>query len=364
MPDSATDSAVNRDAANHDADADTDTARKGHVIDRLRRQAQADPFYGTLMNRLADDIAAGGEGWRPFAALAGVPLSHNLPLRVFGAAHRLALRGEAPAYAARLPSCGGDGDADAAWPALLDLVVSGALDEPAQAPVQTNEPARTTSLLPGFGVVATDANLPLRLLEVGSSAGLLLQVDRYHHALGGRAWGPDDSPVRLRSRGVAPLPPLVIAERRGCDPNPLDPVTDRTLLLSFVWPTAHDRFERLAAALRIAETHPVTVDRARAAPWLREQLAEPAPGVATVVFHSVVWQYLGPDEQTEVVAAIAAAGGRATAAAPLAWLRLEPHPDPERGTELRLTTWPSGRDQVLALCDYHGRWLRWNGAER
>lgn len=348
-----------------DTDIDTDPAiaTRRDVVDRLRREAPADRFYGTLMNRLAEDIAAGGDGWRPFGALAGVPLSHNLPLRVLGAAHRLALRGDAPAYAARLPSCGGDGDADAAWPALLDLAASGALDEPAQAPVQTNEPARTTSLLPGLGVVAADTILPLRLLEVGSSAGLLLQVDRYHHTLGGSTFGPDDSPVRLHSRGDAPLPPLVIAGRRGCDLNPLDPVDDRTLLLSFVWPTARERFERLAAALRVAETQPVTVDRARAAPWLQEQLAEPVPGLATVVFHSVVWQYLGPDEQTEVAATITAAGGRATVAAPLAWLRLEPHPEPERGTELRLSTWPSGSDRLLALCDYHGRWLRWNRAE-
>jgi hypothetical protein len=363
MPDTDTDTDTGT-GTDTDTDTGTEIATRRQVIDRLRRQAPADPFYGTLMNRLADDIAAGGEGWRPFRALAGVPLSHNLPLRVFGAAHRLALWGEATAYAARLPSCGGDGDADAAWPALLDLAASGALDEPAQAPVQTNEPARTTSLLPGLGVVATDTKLPLRLLELGSSAGLLLRVDRYHHALGGRTWGPGDSPVRLRSRGAAPLPPLVIAERRGCDPNPLDPVTDRTLLLSFVWPTAHERFERLAAALRIAQTNPVTVDRAGAARWLHEQLADPVPGLATVVFHSIVWQYLDPAEQTEVAAAISAAGGRATTAAPLAWLRLEPHPDPERGAELRLTTWPSGRERRLALCDYHGRWLRWDRAER
>jgi hypothetical protein len=345
-------------------DTDHEIATKRHVVDRLRWQALADPFYGTLMNRLADDIVSDGEGWRPFRSLAAVPLSHNLPLRVVGAAHRMALRGEAPAYAAHLPSCGGDGEAEAAWPAFLDLATSGALDAAAQSAVQTNEPARTTSLLPGFGVVAAETGLPLRLLEVGSSAGLLLQLDRYHHTLGRDTWGPDDSPVRLRSRGTAPLPPLLIAERRGCDPNPLDPVVDRTLLLSFVWPTALERFERLDAALRVAEAHPVTVDRASAAPWLRGQLADPVPGRATVVFHSVVWQYLDADEQAEAAGAILAAGRRATAAAPLAWLRLEPHTDPERGTELRLTTWPDGVDRVLALCDYHGRWLRWGTGAR
>jgi hypothetical protein len=119
-------------------DTDLDMATRRAVVDRLRWQALADPFYGTLMQRLADDITAGGAGWRPFGALEGVPLSHNLPLRVFGAAHRLALSGEAPDYAAHLPSCGGDGDAVAAWPALLDLATSGALDATEQ-PTEDNK---------------------------------------------------------------------------------------------------------------------------------------------------------------------------------------------------------------------------------
>src|SRR5689334_17719897 len=168
------------------------------IVDWLRWQALADPFYGVLMDRLADDIAEGGDGWRPFAALGGVALSQNLPLRVVGAAHRVALRGEAPSYAAHLPSCGGDGDAEAAWPAFLDLCASGALDVEVQAGVQTNECARTTTLLPGFGLVAGETGLPLRLLEVGSSAGLLLNVDRYHHQLDDGTWGPAESPVQLR----------------------------------------------------------------------------------------------------------------------------------------------------------------------
>jgi hypothetical protein len=344
--------------------SDTTTA-KDSVIEWLRGQALADAFYGGLMNHLADDIEGGGSTWRPFAQLDGVALAQNLPLRVAGAAHRLALAGEAPGYAIHLPTCGGDGDAEAAWPEFRTLCESGALDRGVLAPVQTNESARTATLLPGFSLVASETGLPVRLLEIGSSAGLLLNVDRYHHTYADGStttWGPEGSPVRLRCEGRAPVGPFDIVDRRGCDPNPLDPVVDRLLLLSFVWPTQLDRFARLEAALDVARRHPVVVDRATAAPWLTSQLTEAREGAATVVFHSVVWQYLGADEQQSAQATIEQAGAAASARSPVAWLRLEPHAEPIRGCELRLTLWPGGEERVLAMCDYHGRWIRWDPA--
>ena len=85
---------------------------------------------------------------------------------------------------------------------------------------------------------------------------------------------------------------------------------------------------------------------------------DPAPGESTALFHSIVWQYLPADRQRRIGAAIRLAGDRATARAPLAWLRMEPAPD-SRHTELRLKLWPPGRDRLLAEADYHGRWIRW-----
>jgi hypothetical protein len=152
-------------------------------------------------------------------------------------------------------------------------------------------------------------------------------------------------------------------DRGGCDPNPLHPERDRLLLLSFVWPTNLERFHRTDAALRLAAERPVPVERSGAADWLRRELADPAPGTATVVYESIVWQYVPEAEQAEVRSLLAAAGARATADAPVAWLRLEPHVRPDLGAELRLTTWPGdGEEHVLALCGYHGTPVRWNDA--
>ena len=336
-------------------------AAQHHVATQLRHQSGApEPIYQPLLRALADDVEAGGPAWRPLAPVAHLPADDAVPLRLMGAAHRLALTGTAPAYAAHLPTCGGDGDAEAAWPALRDLCGSGALDDGVRQPVQTNEPARTAALLPGFVEVTAATGLPLRLLEVGASAGLLLRFDAYRHEIGPATWGPPGSPVLVRAEGSAPLGPVEVASRRGCDPNPLDVVRDATLLLSFVWPSQLERFRRLEVALALAASLPVEIDRAGAGAWLGERLVEPAAGVATVVFHSIVWQYLSADERAVAQATIEGAGLRATADAPLAWLRLEPHPEPATGAELRLTTWPWGVERVLALCGYHGGPIRWH----
>src|SRR6201999_1027292 len=93
------------------------------------------------------------------------------------------------------------------------------------------------------------------------------------------------------------------------------------------------------------------VERAPAAAWAAERLAQPAEGLATVVFHSIFLWYLPEDERAELAATIAAAGERATATAPLAWLRLE---GPGELAELRLTTWPGGEERLLGRAGYHG----------
>jgi hypothetical protein len=123
-----------------------------------------------------------------------------LALRLMGAAHRLVLSGEAPALARHYPSVGGEpGDA---WPPFLDLLRErrDELRVLVEHPVQTNEPARCAALLGGFLEVARSTGLPLRLLEVGASAGLNLRFDRYRYELGGGRWGPPDSPVVIRAR--------------------------------------------------------------------------------------------------------------------------------------------------------------------
>jgi hypothetical protein len=289
------------------------------------------------------------------------PIRFLLANRLMAAVHRLVLCGEAPELAAHYPSVGGM--PHDAWPAFRATlrehadVLRARLDDP----IQTNEIARCAPLLGGFLEVAGRTGMPLRLLEIGASAGLNLRFDRYRYELGGAAWGPPESPVVIRARleGEPPLStPLAVSSRAGCDARPVDPTADegRLTLESFVWADQLERFARLHAACALAAEVEADVAEARAADWIEGQLAEPATGVATIVFHSIVIQYLSDDERGRFEAGLADAGEQATAEAPLAWLRMEPAGDV---ADLRLTLWPGGEELLLAETGFHGDPVRW-----
>jgi hypothetical protein len=154
---------------------------------------------------------------------------------------------------------------------------------------------------------------------------------------------------------------VVVTERAGCDVNPIDPTSreGRVSLLSFVWPDQTVRFGWLRAACDMASSTAVDVAQDNAGEWLRRRLAVPAPGAATVAFHSVMMQYVEASERAGLVDTIAAAGARATTAAPVAWLRFEPAGHLAVDLELRLTTWPGGDERRLAIAHPHGMWVRW-----
>ncbi len=220
-------------------------------------------------------------------------------------------------------------------------------------------------MLGGFLLVARETRLPLRLLELGASAGLNLRWDHYWYQAGASAWGDPQSSIRFENAFAEGEPPFELApeiiERAGCDPNPLDPHAPETelTLASFIWADQIARFQRLRDALAIARRVPARVDAAGAGEWLAPQLSISAPGAATVVFHSVVMDYLTGEERDRVRKLLHEAGQRAVAAAPLAWLRME------RGgeqAEVRLTLWPGGEDHLLATCAFHGPPVRWLAA--
>src|SRR5262249_25421246 len=157
---------------------------------------------------------------------------------------------------------------------------------------------RCAALLGGFLEVARRTGLPLRLLEIGAAGGLILRWDQYRYEANDGGWGNPDSPVRICGAFEDLHPPfdgqVKITERRGCDASPIDPGTEegRLTLKSYVWPDQVERFHQLAAAIEVAGRVPAKVEQANAAEWVEGALAGGVSGVATVVYHSIVWQYL------------------------------------------------------------------------
>ena len=233
-------------------------------------------------------------------------------------------------------------------------------------PPQTNEPARSATFMAALLVLAERFALPFELLEIGSSAGLNLLIDRYRYDLGGSTAGPDASPVLIRPDWRGAPPPMAavrIDSVRGVDIAPID-VTDPAAaerLMAYIWIDAPERTARVEAAIRMIEAQPVDMVQGDAADWVETRLAEPqAAGTTRVLMHSIVWQYLPPATQARITAAMETAGASATADHPLAWIRMEPDAD-RKTIQLHMTAWPGGDVEHLAAVHAHGAWLDWLG---
>jgi hypothetical protein len=328
------------------------------------------PFYARLCDEFVSDIERGGAVWECLEPYATEPFEKAYVLRLIGALHRMALSGEAPDLATHFPSTGGDGDAHATYRVVRATLA----DPPAlitdmiRRPPQTNEVGRSIALASGLLVIADAVRMPIRLLEIGSSAGLNLRLDLYWYEQDGNSWGNPDSAVRFVDTWDGGAPPFsadpVIADRRGCDRDPID-ATDpdgALTLLCYVWPEPQSRFVLARSAIEQAADMPVAIDREDADVWLPRQLTDREPGVVTVVMHSVMWQYLTADARAACTSALEAAGAAATPETPIAWLRLEPNPETYFPGELRVRIWqgPSERDDLLAYSGFHGGPLAWS----
>ncbi len=329
-------------------------------------------LYVELMRGAGDDADAGGIVATVFAGDPATPGS--VPeLRLLAALHHIVLSGDAPRLARYFPSAGGNAPPAGAWPVARRTIAErvDVIRELARRTVQTNEPGRCVALYGGLLWLVERHRLPIRLLEIGASAGLNLNVERLRYVVDGATLGDPASPLAFaepwEGRPVADpaavAARLQIAERAGCDRAPIDATTHegRLALRSYVWPDEPERLARVGQAAAVAMRHPVTVERRSAAAWLLERLGDPRPAMLTVVWQSVVNQYLDEGERDAIRSAFASASGGA-----LAWLTLEPAAAGEstgRGFELRCRERPedngSGVARLLAHAGYHGPPVIW-----
>ena len=326
------------------------------------------PFTGELMARMRDDIEAGGPTAKLLENWPTSPRADALALRLTGAAHAAALTDRDPELAKLYPANNPDWRMDAIWPRVRALFERDHAWAHAfiQSPPQTNEIRRSIALLAGFLTFANEnRGLAFDMFEIGASAGLNLNWDKFAYRPQTWSWGPD-SPVIVDTAWNGPPPPIdgriTVRSRAACDLNPLD-ISDeaqRLQLKSYVWPDQPERLARFDGAVALALANNTKVERADASIWLHEKLASPAPDTATVVYHSVFLQYPPPSARAAIIDAIQAAGARATALAPLAWVRLEPEAltDGVRDSMrmvLDITTWPGAQRRILAYTDGHVR---------
>lgn len=363
--------------AKPDADKQPSSADKeARVRQAFRLQAEwcrnlGSPFTGLLCALAAERLDRSTLIGEAILNWQGDPDSKadSVPLRFAGALNGLVRKGLLPELR-RLYPPNPMPDGDALWPRVREaLAAAEANIKPwlALAP-QTNEVGRASILYAGLCWLAARYPLPMRLYEVGASAGLNLNLDRYAYRFGEDVFGSAGAALFLTPEWQGASPPNLtprVVSRAGCDLSPLAATAprDRERLLAYVWPDQAQRVKRLTSALAIAAHHPVKVERSDAAPWVERNVTmTPAWGEQQVLFHSIAFQYFPKDGQQRITAHMERAGALATRDAPLSWLRFEVDPELDKAFSLRLRLWPSGEDHLLALGDPHGSWVKWQAS--
>ena len=359
-----------------------DGAEAAEVLrDLLRYVKGRSRLYERLLAGLAGATERGFDGGVLPRLLTVSPIAspEEARLLVLAALHHAALGDPQLAHAAWYPTARGDQarHPDDGAPAALALAwlvehEDAARDFVATHRVQTNEAGRCAALLPGF-LAAASFGRPLRLLELGASAGLNLRFDRYHYVYAnGPQWGPAVGPLlESRAEGAAPRslspPTAEVVERRGVDLHPIDPLTREgaRLLRSFVWPDEAQRVARLDDAIQVARSTPASLDQGDLIEWAGEH-AHPESGATTVLFHSQVRHFLSAGAITQLGDLAERALREATPEAPFAYVSFEP----PRGVPADGSNWPEvtvalsdGSSppewRTIASSDWHGTWVRW-----
>ena len=343
----------------------------------FRRQAEScaelgSPLYAELLGRLADDIEAGGPTAEILEGHEDDPGRSALSLRLLGSVHRLVLERRAGELGAYYPSVGGTWEPDGATAAFLALLERepDAVREWLDQPPQTNEVGRASALVGGLLHLSVEHRAAVRLFEIGSSGGLNLLADRFEYVDdSGQRFGTSGSPVRLEPAwsaepALSPWPDLRFAESAGCDINPIDVTTTegRLALTAYVWPDQAHRLERLRGALALAQDHPPAVRRLGAADFVDQITLE--SDATTVLWHSVMWQYLPATERDRISQHIHQLGDQAEVdGSRFVHLFLEPTrrtPEDEREFLVVLTTWPGGERRILGRAAPHGLPVTWD----
>ena len=326
------------------------------------------PITAGLCRALAGALSHDTQTGRTVLDWEGNAVADGLVLRLVGGVHALWLAGDAPELDGLFT---GKARADDTLPIIAAFLErqDGRLLPWLDSPPQTNEPGRSASLMTGLLHLAARHGRKMEILEIGSSAGLNLLIDRFHMDLGGVNVGPLSATVTLKPEWRGPPPPDMpphIIDVRGSDIQPIDatdPANERRLL-AYVWQDHPQRFDRVAKAIAMQRDRPVNLVQADAADWVEAQLARPQEeGVMRVLMHSIMWQYMDENRQRRITQAMEKAGAAATPDRPIGWVSVEADRSFNRH-DIVIRSWPEhGQPTLVGHAHAHGFWVAHQGAD-
>jgi hypothetical protein len=360
------------------------------IRDRLlwfadKEAAGYSPLYEHLARHCADDEAVA-------SLLGAAQEGFGAPTLLLAAVHRVLQAKPFHDLANYYPSVGGSYGVDSGtWPAFRSFVLDNAeriRELIATRTTQTNEVRRAAVLYPAVAMAAKQARGAIGLLEVGTSAGLLLSLDRYSYRYqteqaGQVAAGPAKATVGLHcALELAPgaeLPAipkrLAIGARLGVDRNPVD-LTDEDAyawLEACIWADQPERARLFTVAAATQRKDPPELVRGDAVADLAATAARIPDTLPLVVMTSSAVSYLGVQGRDAFREQL----GELSRRRPVWWVSqegyragLEPllpgrddlHPaDGSAFGVIGLVRWQDGKPQARALAKsgLHGQRLTW-----
>ena len=235
---------------------------------------------------------------------------------------------------------------------------------------QTNVVRRCTCLLPVFSLVSEESDLPLALVDVGASAGLNLNFDRYYYTYRLNQnemvnWGMADSRIHLEAEikgsGLFPeiSPTIAVASRDGIDLDPVDLTNPDQLLWlrALIWPEHVERHQQLIDAADEFTRSDIRLSAGDASDVLPSLISTISYEHALVVYSTITLYQFPIENRKRLTHALEEASKKR----PVWQIALE-------GTDptLSIARYRDGvsRTEVLADASPHGWWMKWREHEQ
>ncbi|MDE0002046.1 MAG: DUF2332 domain-containing protein [Rhodospirillaceae bacterium] len=341
-----------------------------HASLRARFQRFARVEAPDLDSPMYSELASGVYSDDELLAIAGHAMpGQPAPNMLFAAVQYLLLSGVDHPLAAHYPiMAGGESRPAPAFSRFRDFCLQhreSVVELVRTRRTQTNVVRRCTCLLPAFSLACRDTSLPLALIDLGASAGLNLNFDRYAYSyrrdgLEVLRWGPARAKIRLEAelRGAADLPPLPaaisVASRDAIDLDPVD-LDDPDQLLwlrALIWPEHVERHQQLIDAAGEMDQGNIRMHGGDAAVILPSLLESVPFEHAPVVYSTIAFYQFPRESRRRISRTLAAASG----ARPVWQIALE-----GLNPKLSITRYRdgTGETEILADVSAHGWWIDW-----
>ena len=163
--------------------------------------------------------------------------------------------------------------------------------------VQTNELNRTAHLMPVIASIF-DGKDELTLIDIGTSAGLNLNWDKYEYEYGSKGHYGKSS-VKIKSEILeGEMPKFNSFPKRirkiGIDQNPLDlKINDNAMWLkALIWPDQMERFKRLQSAIKFIKSENIELVKAHSTNQFEKIIDRIEHTQPLIIFHTnTIYQF-------------------------------------------------------------------------